>query len=78
MQDNAGQYRPKVEFSRAGRKRIMRADDAFTRPFRRPGTVIAENPKQPPEETPMKPWRKPRVDEIAVGLEINAYACAQV
>jgi coenzyme PQQ precursor peptide PqqA len=31
-----------------------------------------------PEETPMKTWRKPRIDEIAVGLEINAYACAQV
>jgi len=26
----------------------------------------------------MKTWRKPKVDEIAVGLEINAYACAQI
>ncbi|HKU95553.1 MAG TPA: pyrroloquinoline quinone precursor peptide PqqA [Vineibacter sp.] len=26
----------------------------------------------------MKTWRKPRIEEIAVGLEINAYACAQV
>ncbi|WP_349257049.1 pyrroloquinoline quinone precursor peptide PqqA [Vineibacter terrae] len=26
----------------------------------------------------MKTWRKPRIDEIAVGLEINAYACAQL
>ncbi|TXL76445.1 pyrroloquinoline quinone precursor peptide PqqA [Vineibacter terrae] len=24
----------------------------------------------------MKTWRKPRIEEIAVGLEINAYACA--
>jgi len=31
-----------------------------------------------PEETSMKTWRKPRIEEIAVGLEINAYACAQV
>jgi len=26
----------------------------------------------------MKTWRRPRIEEIAVGLEINAYACAQV
>ena len=32
---------------------------------------------QPAEETPMKTWKKPRVDEIAVGLEINAYVCAE-
>jgi len=23
-------------------------------------------------------WRKPRIVEIAVGLEINSYACARV
>ncbi|MFQ5972966.1 MAG: pyrroloquinoline quinone precursor peptide PqqA [Alphaproteobacteria bacterium] len=23
-------------------------------------------------------WRKPKIVEIAVGLEINSYACAQV
>jgi len=27
--------------------------------------------------TPMQ-WKKPRVVEIAVGLEINSYACAAV
>jgi coenzyme PQQ precursor peptide PqqA len=26
----------------------------------------------------MKKWIKPRIVEIAVGLEINAYACAGV
>lgn len=27
-------------------------------------------------ETTMKAWRKPKTTEIAVGTEINAYACA--
>jgi len=26
----------------------------------------------------MKKWKKPRILEIAIGLEINAYACAEV
>jgi len=26
----------------------------------------------------MKKWVKPRIIEIAIGLEINAYACAEV
>jgi len=26
----------------------------------------------------MKKWKKPMILEIAVGLEINAYACAEV
>ncbi|WP_448207773.1 pyrroloquinoline quinone precursor peptide PqqA [Azospirillum sp. sgz302134] len=26
----------------------------------------------------MKTWRKPRIVEIAVGTEINAYACARL
>ncbi|TWT08893.1 pyrroloquinoline quinone precursor peptide PqqA [Reyranella sp. CPCC 100927] len=26
----------------------------------------------------MKTWKKPRIEEITVGLEINAYACAQM
>jgi len=26
----------------------------------------------------MKTWKTPRVREISVGLEINAYACADV
>ncbi|KAA0676917.1 pyrroloquinoline quinone precursor peptide PqqA [Roseomonas genomospecies 6] len=26
----------------------------------------------------MKTWRKPKIHEIAVGTEINAYACAQL
>jgi len=26
----------------------------------------------------MKKWVKPRIVEIAIGLEINAYACAEV
>jgi coenzyme PQQ precursor peptide PqqA len=30
------------------------------------------------EGTPMKKWKKPIVIEIAVGLEINAYACAEI
>jgi coenzyme PQQ precursor peptide PqqA len=29
-----------------------------------------------PEETML--WRKPRIVEIAVGMEINSYACAVV
>jgi coenzyme PQQ precursor peptide PqqA len=29
------------------------------------------------EETTMK-WTTPRIVEIAVGLEINAYACAEI
>jgi coenzyme PQQ precursor peptide PqqA len=56
----------------------MRADDAFARLFPGSERIIRTSLVQPPEETPMKPWRKPRIDEIAVGLEINAYACAQV
>jgi len=27
---------------------------------------------------PMKKWKKPIIIELAVGLEINAYACAEV
>jgi coenzyme PQQ precursor peptide PqqA len=30
-----------------------------------------------PEERRMK-WKKPRIVEIAVGLEINSYACAEL
>jgi coenzyme PQQ precursor peptide PqqA len=26
---------------------------------------------------PKKTWSKPQVNEIAVGMEINAYACAE-
>jgi coenzyme PQQ precursor peptide PqqA len=26
----------------------------------------------------MKKWKTPRIREIAVGLEINAYACAEL
>jgi coenzyme PQQ precursor peptide PqqA len=26
----------------------------------------------------MKKWKAPRIREIAVGLEINAYACARM
>ena len=29
-------------------------------------------------ERTMKTWRKPQVREIAVGTEINAYACARL
>ncbi len=28
-------------------------------------------------ELPMKKWSKPRIAEIRVGMEINAYACAE-
>ncbi|MCG5242655.1 pyrroloquinoline quinone precursor peptide PqqA [Azospirillum doebereinerae] len=31
---------------------------------------------QPLGEQAMKTWRKPKTTEIAVGTEINAYACA--
>jgi coenzyme PQQ precursor peptide PqqA len=30
------------------------------------------------EGTMRKAWKKPRIVEIAVGLEINAYACAEL
>ena len=30
------------------------------------------------EGMPMKKWKKPIIIELAVGLEINAYACAEV
>ena len=30
------------------------------------------------EEIGMRKWKKPRIVEIAIGLEINAYACAEV
>jgi coenzyme PQQ precursor peptide PqqA len=33
--------------------------------------------KEPIEERDMK-WRTPIIIEIAVGLEINAYACAEI
>jgi coenzyme PQQ precursor peptide PqqA len=29
-------------------------------------------------EVTMKTWKTPRIREISVGLEINAYACAEV
>ena len=29
-------------------------------------------------ENPTLAWTTPRIDEIAVGLEINSYACAEV
>jgi len=34
-----------------------------------------ENPQE--EEAPMK-WTTPRIVEIAIGLEINSYACAEL
>lgn len=34
------------------------------------------SPQPDPEGPPMKTWRKPQTTEIAVGTEINAYACA--
>ncbi|MFC5357196.1 pyrroloquinoline quinone precursor peptide PqqA [Azospirillum himalayense] len=33
---------------------------------------------QEPRERIMKTWRKPKIRVIAVGTEINAYACAQL
>jgi len=35
-----------------------------------------ENRPQP-RENDMKKWSKPRISEIRVGMEINAYACAE-
>jgi coenzyme PQQ precursor peptide PqqA len=29
-------------------------------------------------DKPMKKWTKPRIRVISVGLEINAYACAEL
>lgn len=37
--------------------------------------ILASN-SQPLGEHTMKTWRKPKTTEIAVGTEINAYACA--
>ncbi|HUA55577.1 MAG TPA: pyrroloquinoline quinone precursor peptide PqqA [Candidatus Sulfotelmatobacter sp.] len=33
-------------------------------------------PRQPAAPEDMMSWKKPKVVEIAVGTEINAYACA--
>lgn len=30
------------------------------------------------QEQVMKKWKKPQIVEIRVGLEINAYACAEI
>lgn len=35
-------------------------------------------PNQPLREETMKTWRKPKVRELSVGTEINAYACARL
>lgn len=35
-------------------------------------------PNQPLREETMKTWRKPKVREVSVGTEINAYACARL
>ena len=56
----------------------MRADDGFLACRRGYRIAVKVTAPGAPEETPMKTWKKPKVDEIAVGLEINAYACAQV
>ncbi|MGE0259701.1 MAG: pyrroloquinoline quinone precursor peptide PqqA [Alphaproteobacteria bacterium] len=33
---------------------------------------------QGPKEGKMRKWVKPRIIEIAVGMEINSYACAKI
>jgi coenzyme PQQ precursor peptide PqqA len=33
---------------------------------------------QPREVRPMKKWSKPRIEEICVGMEINAYFPAEL
>lgn len=38
--------------------------------------IILVHNSQPLGEQAMKTWRKPKTTEIAVGTEINAYACA--
>jgi coenzyme PQQ precursor peptide PqqA len=38
--------------------------------------VFRSSPKNPAEEARM--WKKPKVVEIAVGMEINSYACAVI
>jgi coenzyme PQQ precursor peptide PqqA len=30
------------------------------------------------EESGMRKWVKPRIVEIAIGMEINSYACAKI
>ena len=37
-----------------------------------------DQPEGKRREVAMKKWVKPRIVEIAIGLEINAYACAEV
>jgi coenzyme PQQ precursor peptide PqqA len=39
---------------------------------------INDRPKPIRRKRTMKTWRKPKVIEIAVGNEINAYACADL
>ncbi len=40
--------------------------------------MLASGPDIHRRERTMKTWRKPKIVEIAVGNEINAYACAQL
>jgi coenzyme PQQ precursor peptide PqqA len=34
--------------------------------------------RQPKGGTDMRKWKRPKVIEIAVGMEINCYACAKL
>lgn len=40
--------------------------------------VFGQQANEPWRERTMKIWHKPKIVEIAVGNEINAYACAKL
>jgi coenzyme PQQ precursor peptide PqqA len=41
-------------------------------------TLQLDRAEPSPAEDAMKRWQKPKIVEIAVGMEINSYACAVV
>src|SRR5262249_23038927 len=57
------------------RRTMSRRQDCWVTALRRDLTLSPEIIE--PKETTMK-WKTPVIIEIAVGLEINAYACAEV
>ena len=42
-----------------------------------PGVATLPGSGRKPEESAMA-WKKPRVVEVSLALEINAYACAEI
>jgi len=52
-------------------------------PVQRPAGILADNLDREAGPQPMRKestmtWNTPKIVEIAVGLEINSYACAEV